>query len=633
MNRSRLFFALIVPMAVIWSALAIGKPATQPAPTTAPLAVTQPATHFPTPAELVAQLKKKQGEVAKQPKVAYFDLSQPLAEKPADFSWFGGDTEVLTLRDLLGRLDQAKADKDLRAVLISLSNTELNLSQAMEVRDALTQLRHAGKRTFVYADAYDTDTYVAASGATDICLLSGGEIELPGVGFETMFAKGLLDKVGVNADYVQIGEYKGADEEYTRTQASDELRGELNRLADSLYNHIIDTISVSRNLPAADVKTIIDDALINGKAAKDRGLVDHLVEMDGLKDLLQSELGQKPNLLVDYGQSAKQQIDFSSPFAFFSLLARRPEVSTRQSVALIYAEGVIVDGPSGGGLLQRSENIGSDDMRTALRTALKDDLIKAVVIRIDSPGGSALASEVMWQSVRRVSKTKPVIISVGSMAASGGYYLASGGDEIFADPSAIVGSIGVVGGKFVLQGLYTKLGLTTENFSRGKNADLFSSSTEWTDGQRRMVTNMMHDTYVQFTERVMTTRKGKIKDIDAVARGRIFMAKQAKDLGMVDEIGGLQDALAYAAGKVNLPAGTYDVRVLPAPRTFADLFNGESRSSSLSPLSPAAALNSTGILSALPAAARALVMRQLTIMQLIDKHHVALIGPVLDTPR
>lgn len=593
---------------------------------------TPPADRFPTPAELMAKIKAAHKEEQQLPEVAYFDLSEPVGEKPADFNLFDEDQKTVTLRVLIDRLEKARKDGDVRGVLLRLGDGTLNLSQAMELRDELNMLRRDGKRTFVYADAYDTSSYIAASGATDVCMMEGGEILIPGVGFETMFAKGLLDKIGVKADFVQIGEYKGADEEFTRTDASEELKGQLNKLADSLYGQIIDTISASRKLAPSDVKATVDDALIPGKLAKDHGLVDHLVDIGGLRELMAKELGRKVNLVANYGQTERDQVDLSSPFALFALLARKPAESTRPGIAVIYAEGMIVDGPSADGMFSQSENIGSDTMREALRAAEKDDKIEAVVIRIDSPGGSALASEAMWQAARRLSRTRPVIVSVGSMAASGGYYLASAGDFIFADPTAIIGSIGVVGGKFVLKDLFAKIGLNTESFVRGKNADLFSSSTEWNDRQRRQVTNWMKQTYDQFTERVMTMRGGKIKDIDAVARGRIFSARQAKDLGMVDRIGGIQDAIAYAAGQANLKPGDYDVRVLPAPKTFADLLNGNTSGSdedSVMRFSPRVSVDVAGLMEVLGPSMRHAVGLELDELMLLQRRPVMLTSPVV----
>ncbi|MGD0768289.1 MAG: signal peptide peptidase SppA [Tepidisphaeraceae bacterium] len=607
-------------------------PATAPSAQSDSGPATRPANKFPTPAELMAKIQaaQKKDNPDDSPKVAFFDLSQPVMEKPADFNLFAQDRVGVTLRVLIDRLEKARKDKDVRAVLIRLEEGTMNLSQAMELRDELKLLRQENKRTFVYADSYDTTSYIGASAASDVCMLEGGEIMIPGVGFETMFAKGLLDKIGVKADFVQIGEYKGADEEYTRTEASEELKGELNKLADSLYGQIVGTISTSRNLPFDKVKNLVDDSLIPGLQAKSSGLVDHLVDAGGMRDLMGQTLGKKVDLVMDYGQEQRDDVDLSSPFAFFALLARKPVESTRPGIAVIYAEGVIVDGTSESGIFSQSGNVGSDTLREALREVEKDAKIKAVVIRIDSPGGSALASEAMWQAARRVAKIKPVVISVGSMAASGGYYLASSGDYIFADPTAIVGSIGVVGGKFVLTDLFTKLGLNTQSFVRGKNADLFSSETEWDDRQRQQVTQWMKLTYDQFTARVMTTRQGKIKDIDSVARGRIFSANQAKDLGMVDRIGGIQDTIAYAAKQVNLNSGEYDVRVLPAPRTLSDLLNGNDGDDGSSTRFPAAmSLEAQGVFSLLGPSMRQALGTELSELKLLQNKPVILASPVV----
>jgi protease IV len=612
-------------------AILFGLPALAPADATP---ATQPANKFPTPAELMAKIQAARAKDTDDdlPKVPYFDLSVGVTEKPADFNLFSDQQGGITLRVLLDRLEKARQDSDVKGVLLRLEEGSLNLSQAMELRDEIGLLRKSGKRVFAYADSYDTTSFIAASAASDVCMLEGGDIMVPGVGFETMFAKGLLDKVGVKADFVQIGEYKGADEEYTRTEASDELKGELNRLADSLYNQIITTISTSRNIPADTVKSLVDDSLIPGPEAKASGLVDHLVDAGGMRDLMADKLGAKVDLVADYGEDQKDNVDLSSPFAFFAMLARKPSESTRPGIGLIYAEGVIVDGSSDGGFLNStSGNIGSDTMRQALRDADKDSKIKAVVIRIDSPGGSALASEAMWQAARRVAKDKPVIISVGSMAASGGYYLASSGDYIFADPTAIVGSIGVVGGKFVYTDLFTKLGLNTESFIRGKNADLFSSSTEWDDHQRAQVTNWMKKTYDQFTQRVMSTRQGKIADIDAVARGRIFSADQAKARGMVDQIGGIQDSINYAADKVALKSGDYDVRVFPPARTLADLLNNQAGDDESSSRLPAGMIPSEAaqFLQLLDRPTRSAISTELNELMLLQKMPVILASPVV----
>ena len=583
------------------------------------------ADEFPSPAELVKRMKQAEEKKATLTKVAYFNLTRPIEEKPADFSLFGDDGS-LTLRSLLDRLHMAQQDAEIKAVLITLSaDSGISFAQAQEVRNALATIVKSGKPCFVYADSYDTPSYTLATGANHVCMLEGGELMVPGVGLEVMFLKGLLDKVGIKADYEQIGEYKGADEEYTRTEASEELKGELNKLTESLYTQIVDGISGHRNLTKDEVRGLIDRTIVTGQAAKDQGFVDHLLDQDGLRPLLQKELGNEVDLIQDFGRPAREGIDLSNPLGFFSLMMRRSEPpSDKPSVAIVYAAGVIEDGEAEGGLFS-DEGVGSERLRKAFRVATRDPNIKAVVIRIDSPGGSALASEVMWQAARRCAAKKPVIVSVGGMAASGGYYLASAGDTIFADPSAIVGSIGVVGGKIVVKDLFEKLGVNSQTFSRGKNAGLFSMTEPWSDRQRKMVRNWMQQTYEQFTDRVMTMRGSKIRNIDKVARGRIFLAKQAKALGMVDEIGGLEEAIAYAASKGGLQPGQYDVRSLPQPKSLGDILMGGGPDAAM-PFQPKIELKDPLLQGVSPLLRKALG-RQLQVLKLMQDRPVILIAP------
>jgi protease-4 len=608
-------------------------PTTRPAAPAKTTATAPTAEHYPTPAEIMARINARKAAVDKLLKVAHFDLSQPILEKSPEFTLFG-DSQLITIQNLVDRLHRARDDKGLRAVLVTFSaDTGFNMAQAGEIRSALDELRKAGKRTFAYADGYDTATYLAASGATDVCLLQGGEIMIPGVGIETMFTKGLMDKVGVKADYVQIGEYKGADEQYTRTEPSPESRGELTKVVDSLYDVIIDTIAKNRNLSPTTVKQIVDECILTAKQAKERGLVDHLLSQDDLRNLMTDELGGAINILPNYAEPQPEKLDFSNPFALLANVGKKPPESNKPAIALIHADGVIVDGEAEDGLMGPSGNVGSENIRKAFRAASRDPNVKAIVLRIDSPGGSALASEVMWQAVHATAKNKPVIVSVGSMAASGGYYLASASDYIFADPSAIVGSIGVVGGKFVLKDLFDKLGISTATFSRGKNAGLFSMNTEWSDRQRRMVTNWMRQTYDQFTQRVMTNRKGKIKDIDQVARGRIYVAKQARELGMIDEIGGLTDALAYAAKRVHLKQ--YEVKSIPESHSLIDIISGRAGADDASdtrlPYKAKLQISIDSPLLAMPPSLRHLLGQQIQMMQLLDKRPVMLINPYVVT--
>ncbi len=521
-----------------------------------------------TPAELMRQMREEKEARDAQPVVAQIDLSSPITERPSGPSLFGGS--ALDLKGVLDRLEQAENDEQVEAVLLTFYNGGLmGFAQAQEIRDQLGEIREAGKKIFVYADTYDTVSYFVASAATDVVLMDGGELFMPGVAIEPMFYRGALDILGIKPDYVQVGEFKGAEEPYTRTEPSPELEQEMEQLVDALYGQIVDGISESRGLGKKKVKKAIDRAMTPAKDAMEQGWVDHLADPDGLRALFADALGDDPRIDANYGLSDEGGFDPDNPFAIFQLFKPQTVDATNPSIAVVYAEGTITGG-EGGGDLFTAGGIGSEAIRRAMRIIERDDEIKAVVIRIDSPGGSALASEAMYQSVRRVAEKKPVIISIGGMAASGGYYLACAGDTIYADPAGIIGSIGVVGGKLVLSGLYDKVGLTTSSFSRGENARLFSETQPWDAKQEKLVRRWMESTYEQFTDRVMQTRGDKIEDISEVAKGRVFLAEQGLELGMVDVLGGIDDALADAAERAGLE-GDYDLVILPdaAPNPFA----------------------------------------------------------------
>jgi protease-4 len=242
----------------------------------------------------------------------------------------------------------------------------------------------------------------------------------------------------------------------------------------------------------------------------------------------------------------------------------------------------------------------------------------------------------MWQAARRVAEKKPVVISIGSMAASGGYYLASSGEWIVADPSAIVGSIGVVGGKFVMTDLYEKLGITAINYQRGANAGLFSSNERFDDRQRKMIGTWMKNTYDQFTDRIMTTRSKQVKDIDLIARGRIFLAADAKELGMVDEIGGLKTAINHAADRSKLGEGQYEVTVLPPPTTLADMIIGREGAEASLPIARPnikIEVKADSLLNMLPGSLRTAMGQQLQLMQILENRPVALMSPYVLTTK
>ncbi len=573
-----------------------------------------------TPGELIKQMREKADAEKAMPLVAQIDLSVPLSERPVGFSLFGGGG--MDLRSVLGRLDAAEKDPEVKAVLLTFFNGGMmNLSQAQEIRDKLDALRRAGKRTFAYADTYDTTSYLVASACTDVVLMDGGEMFMPGIAIEPMFYRGALDKLGVKPDYVQVGEYKGAEEPYTRSTPSPELTKEMEKLVESMYSQVIDEISGGRSMAKSKVEEAIDRAMTPAGQALQQGFVDHLADADGLRELFEEELGAEPRINAAYATGDAPSFDPDNPFAIFQLLKPQNIDADKPSVAIVYAQGAIVDGTGGaGGLLGGGDSVNTEYIRRAMRLAARDDEVKAVVLRIDSPGGSALASEAMYQAIKRVAEDKPVIVSIGGIAASGGYYIAVAGDEIYADPAAIIGSIGVVGGKLVLDGLYEKVGLSTTMFKRGENAGLFSQTEPWDDRQRRLVRNWMKSTYDQFTDRVATGRGDAVADVDDIARGRIFLAEEGKKLGMVDHLGGIDDALAAAAKRADL-GDDYEVIVLPGEQSnpFAGAGGGFPLGSAVSPLNE--------LMRLLPAGIRDNVGRLIVTSELLEDRPVILMMP------
>ena len=319
------------------------------------------------------------------------------------------------------------------------------------------------------------------------------------------------------------------------------------------------------------------------------GLVDETLNLNDLSDEFKERLGEEITWLRDVGlDTTSTSIDTSNPFAVFSLLSQDPGNNpTGPTIAVVHVDGPIMDGDSVEGGLFGSSSVGSRTIRRICKTLKEDDNIKGVVIRIDSPGGSATASEVMWRSITQLRETKPVYVSVGSMAASGGYYVLVAGDEVFVNPSSIVGSIGVVGGKLAMEGLFDKMRINTVGRARGPHAAMFSSAP-WTDSERQLIRERMTETYDLFTDRVSAGREGI--DLSKVAEGRLFTGDKAVELGMADEIGSLSDTIAALADELDLR--TFDVLDYPEPQSLEDLFDqmlpgGIVAPSAASPLSAA----------------------------------------------
>jgi protease-4 len=442
---------------------------------------------------------------------------------------------------------------------------------------------------------------------------------MPGVQIGLMFWAGLFEKLHIQADMVQVGKFKGAAEPYTRTEASPEFKKEIETLIDGMYGHLVTLVSDNRKLTADEVKAAIDEGWITGKKAKQMGLVDKLMNRDKINDWLTASFENGADLITDYGQPKSKAIDLSSPFGLLSMLSSdKPTTKTNQpAIAVIYADGEI--SPD-------SNSATSDDqvtpgrMRKALDMALEDKLVKAIVLRIDSPGGSASASDEIWQMLKEADKKKPVTVSMGRLAASGGYYIACAGRDITAEKSTITGSIGVVGGKIVLKGLADMAGINIQTISKGKHAGIFDAMRPFTDEEKTFVTALMGETYDLFKSRVLDGRGDKIKNIDDVAQGRLFTGDHALEVGLVDRVGSLDDTIIAAANGAGVEK-SYQILTFPEAKTLSDLLRDGLSGDAALPAGVEAGL------AAVPAAYRREAVKTLHLMETLREQKVMVAFP------
>jgi protease-4 len=529
-------------------------------------------------AKPAAAAKKKALPSANRDKVrlALLTLKDELPESSSQVSPFG-ETQ-LDLREAIDRLEKASKDKSIAGVVLDIQNPMIGRGKVDELRGAIERFRAGGKKAYAMLETAMPGDYLVACACDEIVMPETGIVLLPGIHAEAMFYKGLLAKLGIEADFFHIGDYKGAAEPLMREKFSDPVRENLTSLIDSLYDDLVTTIVKDRPLSIAQTREIIDRGLLTARQAKELGLIDRLAYPETLRDELAKFYKAEPLVYVkNYGQK-KVDTDFSGPMGFFKLLQVMMGGGTTSAgrsgkkIAVVYAIGPIMTGKSESGLF--GQVMGSTTIVEALREANDDKQVAAIVLRIDSPGGSALASDLIWHQTQVIEK--PIVASMGDVAGSGGYYIAMGADKIIAAPGTITGSIGVVGGKLAIRGLYNKIGITTETIERGKNSGLFAASRKWTDSERAVVKGMMEDIYDQFTAKAAKGRKMPLEKLRKLAGGRIYSGRQARENGLIDQLGTLEDAVNEAKKLAGLEKDA-DVKivVLPKPTNFFETLFGD----------------------------------------------------------
>lgn len=470
---------------------------------------------------------------------------------------------------LLTQLRKAKVDGRISAVLLDINFPGIGWAKADELRDAIADFKYSGKPVYAYMEIGSNREYYIATAADRIFLPPPGDLYINGFAAEAMFFKGSLDKLGIEADVIQIGpKYKNAPDQYTRKEMSEGQREVINAVLDEYFSRFTNAIAEARKKPIEDVKAAIDTAPHNAAQAVKLGLIDGA--------LYREDVDQELLRALNYREGEPLRTIKASQYK--EIPSESLGLNNGEKVAVIFASGPINVGRSSNSGPFSSEMIGSDTVVKAVNDAANDKTVKAIVLRVDSPGGSALASDLIWNALEKAKKNKPVVVSMADAAASGGYYISCNANKIVAQPTTITGSIGVFLGKPVVKGLYDWLGVTSEYVTRGRNAGIFRETEKWTAEEREKMTDQANVIYYDnFLPKVANGRGRSVEEIDTVGQGRVWTGSQAKERGLVDEFGGLEKAISIARDLAGLPADK-DVRrvVFPAPRPFIEtLLNPE----------------------------------------------------------
>jgi len=475
-------------------------------------------------------------------------LNGSIADQKPGFSLLGSSVDFTTY-EILNTLKKAKEDKRISGLILKLEQPKMSLALAQEIKSALDDFKKQGKKLIVYAPGLENVSYYLACSGDEIIVHPLAEITIPGIAARTMLLKGTLDKLGIEAEYEYVGKYKSAPEMVAADSISLANREVINSILDDYYQNITNTIANERNLTQSEVESRINQGFFLANEAKDNKLIDNYCYEDELDSILR-------NKYKDFQKIAATRYMRQKDYQY--------EWKSLPKIIVIYASGDIMNGESGTDPLMGSVICGASTIAKSIRTARKDKNVKAIILRVDSPGGDGFASDLIWRELAITKKIKPIIVSMGPVAASGGYYISMVGDRIFASPATITGSIGAFSIKFVTQKLYSKLGIKTETIKRGEHADAFSSDRNFTDAERKILKKHIEDFYTQFIGKVARYRNLSSEYIDSVGQGRVWTGNQAQNLHLIDSLGGLLDAINYAKAEANVKE--VKMEFLPKPR-------------------------------------------------------------------
>jgi protease IV len=480
--------------------------------------------------------------------------------------FFGAEPNSLS--SLLLQLRKAKADKRVGAVLLDVGMVEGGWAKAEEIRDAVADFRKSGKPIYSYMEFGDDKSYFIATAAERVYVAPIGDLFINGLAAESMHFRGTFDKLGIFWDSYQIGKYKNAPEAFTHKDMTDGEKETINSLLDEIFNRYVSDVAAARKMSDQDVLALINTAPHDAREAKDAGLIDGALYREDVERELKKRLGYKEDeKLRKVSQAEYRRVSPDSVG-----LNQGPD-----EVAVVFASGPIMSGRSSDGSFGGEQTIGSDTVVKAINDARDDKDVKAIVLRVDSPGGSVYPSDLIWNAVEQAKKKKPVVVSMSDLAASGGYYVSMGANKIVAEPLTFTGSIGIFAYKPVMSGFYDWVGITSYYLTRGNNAGIFREDRKFTDDERKKFEGMLRREYEEeFLPKVAEGRGRDKEYVRSIAEGRVWTGAQGKNNGLVDEFGGLDRAIDVAKELARIPADRQVRRVVyPAPRTFIQqIFGG-----------------------------------------------------------
>lgn len=501
-------------------------------------------------ASAVSSMDNKEKTSISEKSVLLLDLGAGIPERspnnPLKYLTSSGSSEMpVGLDDILASIKNAATDENIKGIYINSESFGSGWATAEEIRSALIEFKKSKKWIISYGEMYTKGAYYLASTADQIYLNPAGELLFNGMYSEVTFFKGALEKLGVDMQIIRHGKFKGAVEPFFLDKLSPENKEQISVYVGGLWNHMLDGLSTSRGIPKEELMRIADGLLIRTAAdAQTYKMVDSVLYKDQVLDHLRKILDIKAKGKISFVSIAKYRNSFEI------------DNSSENKIAVIYAVGQISGGKGD------DEEIGSEGLSAEIRKARLDDKIKAIVLRVNSPGGSALASDVIWREVVLARKIKPVVVSMGDVAASGGYYIACAADSIFAEPNTITGSIGVFG---VLPNasklMRDKLGITTDGVKFGQYSDLGKIDRALTSDEMSIMQNYVNNTYDDFITKVANGRHMQKNEVDSLGQGRVWMGNDALRLGLVDRLGGLSDAISAAAKMAKLKE--YQIKNLP----------------------------------------------------------------------